>query len=211
MSNFIPDKEVSRFQREFDALQLLVEDKLMLMHYKDELFKVWYASPFIRRVCVSQPEWLASLLVNGELKKNYSLDDYIVLLNEAVINIDSVEALQKKLRLARVAAFARIAWRDLQGYTSVQQTLSELSFFAEACVEETLLWCFKWQQSKAKNNNFIENLSQNIVIFALGKLGGGELNFSSDIDIVFAYSEGSLGANSRWFCFSGGYAAKTVR
>jgi glutamate-ammonia-ligase adenylyltransferase len=189
MSNFIPDKEVSRFQREFDALQLLVEDELMLMHYKDELFKVWYASPFIRRVCVSQPEWLASLLVNGELQKNYSLDDYIVLLNEAVINVDSVETMQKKLRRARVAAFARIAWRDLQGYTSVQQTLSELSFFAEACVEETLLWCFKWQQSKAKNNNFIENLSQNIVIFALGKLGGRELNFSSDIDIVFAYSE----------------------
>ncbi len=189
MSKYIPDNEVSKFQKELDALQLRLDNKSLLIQFKDELFKVWYASPFIRRVCVSQPNWLESLLSNDELQKNFTLDEYITLLKEAVINIDSVEALQKKLRQMRVAAFARIAWRDLQGYADVQQTLSDVSFFAEACVEETLQWCFKWQQSKVKNNNFIENLSQNIVIFALGKLGGAELNFSSDIDIVFAYSE----------------------
>lgn len=189
MIKSIPEKEKSRLQREFDALQLMFDNDLTVIEHKDELLEVWYASPFIKRVCISQPEWLESLLTNGELQINLDLDRYRRVLNEVVVNIDSVEELQKKLRQIRMAAFARIAWRDLRGYSSVQQTLAELSFFAEACVEEVLQWCFTCQKSKAKNNSFVESLSQNIVIFALGKLGGGELNFSSDIDIVFAYSE----------------------
>ncbi|MFK7815613.1 MAG: bifunctional [glutamate--ammonia ligase]-adenylyl-L-tyrosine phosphorylase/[glutamate--ammonia-ligase] adenylyltransferase, partial [Gammaproteobacteria bacterium] len=190
MINPIPEKEKRKLQQEFEALQLVLDNDLTLIEHKDELLEVWYASSFIKRVCISQPEWLGSLLANSELQINLDLDSYRRVVNKVVVNIDSVEELQKQLRRIRMVAFARIAWRDLQGYASVQQTLAELSFFAEACVEEVLQWCFMWQKSKARDNNFVENLSQNIVIFALGKLGGRELNFSSDIDIVFAYSEG---------------------
>ena len=58
--------------------------------------------------------------------------------------------LQQQLRKLRAACFARIAWRDLQQYTSVQQTLNELSIFAEICAQETLQWCFEWQQSQPR-------------------------------------------------------------
>ncbi len=189
MLNSIPAKEITKLQQDFDAIQVLLDGNAKILESKGELLKVWYASPFIRRVCVSQPAWLQQLFANDELHKDFDLDKYLRLLSEVVININSIEELQQQLRLTRVAAFARIAWRDLQSYTTVQQTLAELSCFAEACVQETLQWCFEWQQSKAQDNDVIDNLSQNIVIFALGKLGGGELNFSSDIDIVFAYSE----------------------
>lgn len=189
MNKSIPEKEISKLQREFEALQLVLNDNSNVIEQKDELLKVWYASPFIKRVCVSEPQWLESLLVTGGLEINFDLDRYRRLLNKAVINLNSVEELQKQLRRIRVTEFARIAWRDLQDYASVQQTLAELSFFAEACSEEVLQWCFAWQKSKVRENSSVENLPQNIVIFALGKLGGRELNFSSDIDIVFSYSE----------------------
>ncbi len=189
MSKPIPEKEISRLQHDFDALRLKFDNDLLLIDHKDELFQCWYASPFIKRVCVSQPKWLESLLLTGELHKNISLNEYRRLLNEVVVTTKSVEDIQKQLRLTRVAAYARIAWRDFHGYASVQQTLAELSLFAEACVEVTLQWCFSWQKIQTNKNSFVEKLPQNIIIFALGKLGGEELNFSSDIDIVFAYSE----------------------
>ncbi len=152
---------------------------------KSEVISLCYASPFIKRVCISQPEWLSALFSEGALKQNYSFDEYRRLLKPA-FDADNIEVLQQELRKLRTANFARIAWRDLQQYASVQQTLIELSIFAEICLQGTLLWCFEWLRSRSNACEFVQNLPQNIVVFALGKLGGGELNFSSDVDIVFA-------------------------
>ena len=156
--------------------------------YRTEVVSICYASPFIKRVCVAQPEWLSSLFSEETLKQNYSFEDYRQIL-ASVFHADSVEILQQQLRQLRTANFARIAWRDLQQYASVQQTLKDLSSFAEICLQGTLLWCFEWLRSRSNASEFVQNLPQNIVVFALGKLGGRELNFSSDVDIVFAYVE----------------------
>lgn len=181
--------EPSKFQQNFDAILVELNNDSDVLRYKDEIFAVWHASPFIQRVCVSQPHFLQQLLANDQLNISYDLEDYRRLLSEEFLEADSVEALQKTLRRIRASAYARIAWRDLQAYAGVQQTLTELSFFAEVCVKGALQWCFTWLQSRSDSNDFVKTLQQNIVIFALGKLGGGELNFSSDIDIVFAYSD----------------------
>jgi glutamate-ammonia-ligase adenylyltransferase len=177
------------FQQDFDAILAQLNDDALLLKYQQELYAVWYASPFIKRVCTSQPKWLHQLLADNELHKNCDANKYRKLLQPIIVTADSVEILQQQLRQQRTAAFARIAWRDLQQYTTVEQTLHELSAFAEVCVQETLQWCFQWLQLRPHANEFIKTLQQNIVIFALGKLGGGELNFSSDIDIVIAYSD----------------------
>ena len=70
-----------------------------------------------------------------------------------------------------------------------RKRLNELSSFAEICLQGTLQWCFEWLRSRPRVSEFVQNLPQNIVVFALGKLGGRELNFSSDVDIVFAYAD----------------------
>ena len=184
-----PETAPPIFQQDFDAILVALENDLDLLKHKDELFAIWYASPFIKRVCVSQPKWLQTLFRNDELHIDFDMEIYRHQLSEVVTVADDVESAQQKLRQKRFAAFARIAWRDLQQYTTVQQTLFELSAFAEICVQETLQWCFEWQQSRSLASDFEKNLPQKIVIFALGKLGGGELNFSSDIDIVFAYAD----------------------
>lgn len=181
--------DLSNFQQDFDAILAEFEDGSLLIGHQEELFAVWYASPFIKRVCVSQPKWLYQLLSENELHKNCDLERYTKILRPIFSTADKVEVLQQQLRQQRAAAFARIAWRDLHQYTTVEQTLHELSAFAEVCAQETLLWCFQWLQSRPHAGDFVKTLQQNIVIFALGKLGGGELNFSSDIDVVIAYSD----------------------
>ena len=179
----------SKFQQDFDAILDELNSDANILKHKDEVLAIWYASPYIKRVCISQPKWLQTILADEQLHVDYDLEKYRHLLTPVFLNADSVEMLQQQLRQLRAACFARIAWRDLQQYTSVQQTLNELSIFAEICAQETLQWCFQWHQSQPRANDFVKSLRQNIVIFALGKLGGGELNFSSDIDIVFAYSD----------------------
>ena len=179
---------LQNLQQDFDAILAGLNDHPLLIENQEELFAVWYASPFVKRVCTSQPKWLLQLLLENELHKNCDAEEYRKTLQAIFVTADSVEVLQQQLRQQRTSAFARIAWRDLQGYATVEQTLHELSVFAEVCVQETLQWCFQWLQSRPHANSFVKALQQNIVIFALGKLGGSELNFSSDIDIVIAYS-----------------------
>jgi glutamate-ammonia-ligase adenylyltransferase len=126
------------FQQDFDAILAQLNDDALLLKYQQELYAVWYASPFIKRVCTSQPKWLHQLLADNELHKNCDANKYRKLLQPIIVTADSVEILQQQLRQQRTAAFARIAWRDLQQYTTVEQTLHELSAFAEVCVQETL-------------------------------------------------------------------------
>lgn len=177
------------FQQDFDLILAELDDGSLLVEQQEEVFSVWYASPFVKRVCISQPEWLLQQFAKNELRSDCDVNTYRQLLRPIIVNANCVEILQQQLRQQRAAAFARIAWRDLQQYTTVEQTLRELSAFAEVCVQETLQWCFQWLQSQIHTHDFVKTLPQNIVIFALGKLGGGELNFSSDIDIVIAYSD----------------------
>ena len=160
-----------------------------LEKYEDEVIAVWYASPFIKRVCISQPSWFEDQLVSNVLHQELGLSDYVIDLAQIFSAASDLEELQCLLRRARAAAFARIAWRDLQNYATVDQTLTELSIFADVCLNKTLDWCFQWLQSRPNSKEFEKTLENKIVVFALGKLGGGELNFSSDVDLVFAYSD----------------------
>ncbi len=183
------DQFSTEFQQNYQAILAELDDYQSIERHKDEIFATCYASPFIKRVCTSQPLWLQRLLDNDELHIDYVAGNYIELLEPVFSQASTVEELQRLLRRVRVTEFARIAWRDLQRYATVQQTLSELSAFAEVCIDRTLLWCFEWLQSRPRAGQFERHLPQRIVIFALGKLGGHELNFSSDVDIVFAYSD----------------------
>jgi glutamate-ammonia-ligase adenylyltransferase len=79
----------------------------------------------------------------------------------------------------------RIAWRDLSGLADLAVTLAELSALADACVQAALAWlylesCTRWGKPTG---------DQPLIVLALGKLGAGELNFSSDIDLIYAYPE----------------------
>ena len=187
MRQSIPDHALSKLENELRPILKSADPSAT--QYENEVISICYASPFIKRVCISQPEWLFRLLAEDALHQDYDLNLYRQLLNPAFHAADSVETLQKQIRNLRTASFARIAWRDLQQYTTVEQTLDELSSFAEICLQGTLQWCFEWLQSRPTANEFVQSLQQNIVIFALGKLGGRELNFSSDVDIVFAYAD----------------------
>ncbi|WP_341659633.1 bifunctional [glutamate--ammonia ligase]-adenylyl-L-tyrosine phosphorylase/[glutamate--ammonia-ligase] adenylyltransferase [Vibrio sp.] len=93
------------------------------------------------------------------------------------------------LRQFRRREMVYIAWRDFVGSWTLEQSLEHLSKLAEAMLFETYQWqygecCKLWG---TPCNSLGE--AQPMLIIGMGKLGGGELNFSSDIDLIFTYPE----------------------
>ncbi len=181
--------DIAPLKLEFDQVYSELEEFSVLQERKPELLAVWHASPFIKRVCSKHKSWLVQLIKSNELHKDFDKQIYEALIQTDCKKSTTVEEFQQRIRNTRQQQFARIAWRDLQNYSTTQQTLTELSAFADTCINYSLQWCFEWLQSRPHLSSIEKSLSQKIVVFALGKLGGSELNFSSDVDLVFAYCD----------------------
>ncbi|MBS0213485.1 MAG: bifunctional [glutamate--ammonia ligase]-adenylyl-L-tyrosine phosphorylase/[glutamate--ammonia-ligase] adenylyltransferase [Proteobacteria bacterium] len=90
------------------------------------------------------------------------------------------------LRRWRKLGSLRLVWRDVAGLDTVEETLAGTSVLADAVVEAALRAV---EAQVAASHGAIrdgDGPPQRMVVFGLGKLGGGELNFSSDIDLIFA-------------------------
>jgi [glutamine synthetase] adenylyltransferase / [glutamine synthetase]-adenylyl-L-tyrosine phosphorylase len=97
-------------------------------------------------------------------------------------------AFMAALRRWRRAEFTRIAWRDLAQWASLDETLEDLSHAAERALslaQEFAGRALALRYGQPRNG---ANEAQRLIIVAMGKLGGAELNFSSDIDLVPLYS-----------------------
>lgn len=94
-----------------------------------------------------------------------------------------------RLRRWRTAESTRLIWRDVQGLDTVEQTLAGSSRIAEWALGTAL---DAIETSMAGRHGRVRDRDgnvQSLVVFGLGKLGGAELNFSSDVDLVYAYPE----------------------
>jgi [glutamine synthetase] adenylyltransferase / [glutamine synthetase]-adenylyl-L-tyrosine phosphorylase len=95
---------------------------------------------------------------------------------------DDDEALLNLLRRAHHAEVFRTLARDVEGRLSVEQVADELSALADAVLRVTARWC--WQRLKSRHRE-----APQFAIIGYGKLGGKELGYGSDLDIVFVYED----------------------
>ncbi|WP_414931473.1 bifunctional [glutamate--ammonia ligase]-adenylyl-L-tyrosine phosphorylase/[glutamate--ammonia-ligase] adenylyltransferase [Vibrio europaeus] len=93
------------------------------------------------------------------------------------------------LRQFRNREMTYIAWRDFTASWSLEQSLEHLSQLAEAMIFETYQWQYKACCELWGTPTNAQGEAQPMLIIGMGKLGGGELNFSSDIDLIFTYPE----------------------
>jgi glutamate-ammonia-ligase adenylyltransferase len=98
-------------------------------------------------------------------------------------------AFMAALRRARRAEMARIALGDLAGWNTLDATLTALTSLAENALTTAHAWL--WPRSLAQHGapRAKDGSEQTLVVLGMGKLGGGELNFSSDIDLIYAYPQ----------------------
>lgn len=152
-----------------------------------DLVRVWVASQFVADHCVRNPSFLLDLKNSGRLSKPDLARSY----REELLGVrfDTEDELMRGLRDFRNREMVGIAWRDITGRSDLNQTFLDSSLLAEACLDCALdhlyaAACARYGTPRLKNGN-----AQELVVLGMGKLGAWELNFSSDIDLIFAFEE----------------------
>jgi glutamate-ammonia-ligase adenylyltransferase len=97
------------------------------------------------------------------------------------------------LRLFRKKELLRIGLRDLLGRADLRETVEDLSHLAEVCLQKAYEWADA-RLTKRYGRPVVKKADGTIksaafAVIAMGKLGGGELNFSSDVDLMYVYTD----------------------
>ncbi len=153
------------------------------------LQRVFAFSDFVAKNCTRSPALLSDLIRSGDLQRCYSKNDYDQKLKKALVDLKDEAALIHILRTCRRREMTRIAFRDLAGWNNLFETVTDLSGLADACLEHATAVLYGWLSQKLGAPTAEDGSRQQLVILGLGKLGARELNFSSDVDLIFTYSK----------------------
>ena len=137
--------------------------------------------------------WLADPEVSARPRSRAEMTVHLDRLIEGDIAAGNFRA----IRRWKNQEMTRIALRELVGAADLEETTAELSHIAEICIREVFVhWNSKLRET-------LGSPSAEFAILALGKLGGRELNHSSDVDLIFLYAEeGEVSprlSNHQWF------------
>ncbi|MCJ7452489.1 MAG: bifunctional [glutamate--ammonia ligase]-adenylyl-L-tyrosine phosphorylase/[glutamate--ammonia-ligase] adenylyltransferase [Steroidobacteraceae bacterium] len=150
---------------------------------------VWACSDFVADACRRDPRLLPWLADAGRLHEA-STREWLEAGLAAEIGADPVEAsFMDGLRRFRRRQLARIAWRDLAQFEDVEPVLRELSLLADVCIGAARDYAIRDLRARFGTPRGQDGSELELMVLGMGKLGGGELNFSSDIDLVFLFPE----------------------
>jgi glutamate-ammonia-ligase adenylyltransferase len=155
--------------------------------FSASVLKVCSCSQFISESWLRNPDLIPDLVTSADLFAPMRRADYAAALQQ--IGVDGEPVLAKQLRLFRRREMVRIAWRDLAGWSDLDETLADLTALAEACIQTALDFLYRLACQRWGTPTLTDGTPFNIVVLGMGKLGAWELNYSSDIDLIFAYAE----------------------
>ena len=147
------------------------------------------ASDFVSQSCARDPHLLGELVRSGDLRRARGAADFAARAPTG-FPADAPEGqVQAALRTWRRRELVRIAWRDLAGWAALPATLAELSAFADAAIGAAVTQARATLVARYGEPRSEGGALQPLVVIGMGKLGGGELNFSSDVDLVLLFPE----------------------
>ncbi len=156
---------------------------------KFDLIKIFLFSEFITSSLIKNSGILKALIESKDLFKFYSTHTYRTKLERKIVNAVDVDVEKVKEILLQIKLYEtiRIAWRDLTGKALLEDTLCDLSNLADAIVDMATKLIYKDLGKSYGIPVDSEGNFQGLIVLGMGKLGAGELNLSSDIDLIFVY------------------------
>lgn len=174
------------------TLDNLISDNRALSNDEAHIAYAVSCSPFLTRMLRKDAILLQDLLQH--LHEPYQLQEMQNFLASCQIFDES--SLKKALRQLRSRVMARMISRDLSGLADLQEVMQTTSQLAECAINSALDYLHRWQVEVYGEPVDGDGNSQRLIVIGMGKLGGGELNVSSDIDLIFAYeAEGVTNGN----------------
>lgn len=154
----------------------------------EHLQQAFELSDFIYRSASQAPELVVGVVAQ-EFCHFGKRPNYHGLLAQLTNSITSEDELHRVLRRFRLQAMVHIAIDDLIFDVALNESLSRLSQLADALILSALNWLTQDCQKKWGVPCNSKGEAQPLLVYGMGKLGGNELNFSSDIDLIFAFPE----------------------
>jgi glutamate-ammonia-ligase adenylyltransferase len=156
-----------------------------------ELLTVCGSSPFLINIIRREPRLFHTLFIDGAVETSMGEEEMLAALRSRLDDMTGYRELFPILRRFKVAEVLRIAARDLNGLATLEEVTAELSALASAVLQaacEVTRRALGAEYGVPLMNTPYGELEAEISVIGMGKLGGRELNFSSDIDIIYIYS-----------------------
>ncbi|MEO0794045.1 MAG: hypothetical protein AAFX93_02725 [Verrucomicrobiota bacterium] len=155
------------------------------MSVETRIRRLQVTSPFYAQQLTLNPDWIDWL----DKPKNRDFDFRYCALEELwARECQGADFSLAALRRFRRRMSLRIAYRELNGLARIDSSWQELTLLAEFVLHRLCEWRFAemTERSGLPLNNDLKKPAR-YCIFALGKLGAGELNFCSDLDLIYCY------------------------
>ncbi len=148
---------------------------------------VFLCSDYVAQMAARHPEYVLDALDASGAMPARSDQEVRAWLAERLSGITDDADLKACLRELRHREMIRIAWRDLSGLAGLDEVMHDLTRLADILVQGALGWLERQFQQRFGVPRDDQGRAQSLIVLGMGKLGGEELNFSSDIDLIFAY------------------------
>lgn len=151
------------------------------------LESLFAASEFVAEAATREPALLTELAASGDLGRSRRSGEILAAAQALLTGDDDEGAFMGRLRRLRRRELVRIVWRDIVAGAALAEVLEDLSNLADAAVIVAREFAERALAPRYGQPRSPEGEPQELVVLGMGKLGGRELNFSSDIDLVFLY------------------------
>ena len=164
-------------------LALLVERQAV----HERLLRLLGAAKWPARYLLKHPGVIDELASDGMLSQRFDAAVFAAEVGQRLAALrrtgeDDEETCLNLLRRAHHVEVFRTLARDVEGVLGVEQVADELSALADAILGVAIAWC--WRHLKNRHRE-----APSVAVIAYGKLGGKELGYGSDLDIVFVYED----------------------
>src|SRR6266542_2464036 len=151
-------------------------------------------------------------LLEGTTMRQWLGDELVAALAQTTSTFERPEARWNALRRFKYRQLLRIGCRDILGDADLTVTTEELSRLADVCLDAAWRWAEERLTARYGIPQAPDGEPTGLAVIGMGKLGGDELNYSSDIDLVFVYGEdGETSGGSEGRVPNGDYFASVAR
>ncbi|MHB1687712.1 MAG: [protein-PII] uridylyltransferase family protein [Ignavibacteriaceae bacterium] len=171
----------------YDRVTFLLEC-LKYPNYIDTLLAIAVNSNYLTDIIVRNPEYFYRILNPANLNSKLKEELFEKEIRRALQSYNTFSSKLNALRFIKRKEILRIGTKDILGMVKLPEVTEELSTLAKVISTELFSICHK--EILTRNN--LKKVNQKYCMIALGKLGGNELNYSSDIDLIIFYDNNTL-------------------
>ena len=171
-----------------NTANLLPSDTVQDIPFDGLLQKTLRCSRYARHALEADPSLL------NWLQENYATPcgraEMLAMLRQCGLDPDDEPGLARAVRRLRKQVMVKLILRDLNGLASLGEVMQAMTALAEVCLRQAQACLMQVLQAQFGTPHGEDGITpQPLLVIGMGKLGGGELNVSSDIDLIFVYPE----------------------